>query len=510
MQQLSSLDASFLSYETPNTPMHVGFIQIYDPSAAPGGKVRFKDILHHIEQRLHGFRGFRQKLVRVPFDLDNPYWIEDASFDLEYHVRHIALPQPGDWRQFCIQVARLHSRPLDLTKPLWEFTIIEGLDKIEGFPKGCFALVAKIHHAAIDGVSGMDMISALTDLSPDAPTPEPKAWQPETEPSPLSLLAQAQINNFRQPLRFLEVFQQSLPGFAKMGSGLARGDMRLPGGGKVPPRTRFNAKISPHRVLDGRTFDLGVIRRIREVVPGATVNDVVLAIVGGALRKYLNAKSELPTDSLIAMAPISVRTEMERGTFGNQVSAMMVALGTHLADPLVRLEYVHDDVKNSKALTSAVGARTLTQYSEFIPSGLAGLAARFYTQFGMADRTAPTINTVVSNVPGPQAPLYFAGARMVAFHGMGPISDGMGLIHAVVSYLGAISVAFTSDRDMLPDPAFYAQCLQDSFDELKSAAAARVQPGDPIPSLAGDPASSSGEAAAKRTGTGRGRRRTPT
>lgn len=180
MQQLSSLDASFLSYETPNTPMHVGGIQIYDPSTAPGAEVRFKDILRHIDQRLHVFRGFRQKLARVPFDLDNPYWVEDANFDLEYHVRHIALPKPGDWRQFCIQVARLHSRPLDLTKPLWEFNIIEGLDNIEGLPKGCFALVFKIHHAAIDGMSGMDMTSALHDLTPDAPAPEPKSWAPES------------------------------------------------------------------------------------------------------------------------------------------------------------------------------------------------------------------------------------------------------------------------------------------------------------------------------------------
>lgn len=276
-----------------------------------------------------------------------------------------------------------------------------------------------------------------------------------------------------------EVLNRSVPGFAKLGSGLATGEMRLPGGGKTAPRTRFNTKVSSHRVQDGRNFDLGDIRRIREAVPGATVNDVVLGIVGGALRKYLNSKNELPVDPLVAMAPISVRTEMERGTYGNQVSAMMVALGTHLADPLVRLEYIHDDTKNSKAVTNAVGARMLTQYSELVSFGLLGLAARLYTQLGMAERTTPLVNAVVTNVPGPQVPLYFAGARMVRFQGMGPVADGMGLIHPVVSYCGEIAVCFTSDRDMMPDPAFYAQCLQDSFDELKQAALARFQPQPP-------------------------------
>ena len=167
MQQLSGQDASFVYMETPATPMHIGSVGIYDPSTAPGGFVRFKDILKFIESRLQGARSFRQKLVRVPFDLDHPYWIEDGDFDLEYHVRHIALPRPGDWRQLCIQTARLHARPLDMNKPLWEFWIIEGLNNIPGIPKGSFAMVSKVHHAAIDGMSGVEMSAALHDLNAD-------------------------------------------------------------------------------------------------------------------------------------------------------------------------------------------------------------------------------------------------------------------------------------------------------------------------------------------------------
>ncbi len=173
MQQLTGMDASFLYFETPRTPMHIGSIQIYDQASLPGGVQGFKTILRHIEERLHGARTFRQKLVNVPFGLDHPYWIEDKDFDLEFHVRHIRLPQPGDWRQLCIQAARLHSRPLDLSKPLWEFTVIEGLENIPGLPKDCYAIVSKVHHACVDGVSGVDMTQAIHDLDPNNPTIQP-------------------------------------------------------------------------------------------------------------------------------------------------------------------------------------------------------------------------------------------------------------------------------------------------------------------------------------------------
>ncbi len=470
MQQLSGQDASFVYMETPSTPMHIGSVGIYDPSTAPGGFVRFKDILKFVESRLGGARSFRERLVRVPFDLDHPYWIDDPDFDIEYHIRHIALPAPGDWRQLCIQVARLHSRPMDLTKPLWEFNIIEGLDNIPGLPKGCFALVAKVHHAAIDGMSGVEMSAAVHDLSADKSNRYPEVeWQPDAKPGIGELIISGYFNALRQPQKYLETVVRSVPGIARLAAELTKGDLSI-AGARVPPKTRFNAKISSHRVFDAASFPLSGVRAIKEAVPGATVNDVILAIIGGGLRKYLEANDELPDLSLTAMAPISVRQEGEKAALGNLVSAMVVSLGTHIDDPLERLAHIHLDAINSKGLTNAVGARTLTDYSQLIPSGLAGLGARLYTRLGVANAMAPVFNVVATNVPGSRVPLYFCGAKMVKMYGLGPIFDSMGMINTIYSYVDDIAISFTCDRDMLPDPSAYAASLQMSYEELLAAA----------------------------------------
>jgi diacylglycerol O-acyltransferase / wax synthase len=471
MEQLSGQDASFVYFDTPTTPMHIGSVGIYDPSTAPGGFVRFKDILRHIESRLDGARSFRQKLVRVPFDLDHPYWIEDDAFDIEYHVRHIALPAPGDWRQLCIQVARLHSRPMDLSKPLWEFIIVEGLDKIEGLPKGCFALVAKVHHAAIDGMSGVEMSAAVHDLAPmPINSPKPSEWKSESNPPVGELLFRTWINSIRQPVRFAETLIKTIPGVARLGREIAGGDVSLQGT-KMAPKTLFNAKVSAHRVFDGAAFSLADVRTIKDSLPGATVNDAILTIIGGGLRDYLIGRKGLPAESMSAMAPISVRDDKEKSALGNLVSAMVVNLGTHIEDPAERLAYIHKEAKNSKAMTNAVGARTLTDYSQLIPSGLAGLGARLYTRLGMANAHAPIFNCVATNVPGSRVPLYFAGAKMVKMMGLGPIFDGMGLINTIYSYEKDIAISFTSDRKMVPDPAEYAGSLRRSFEALKAATA---------------------------------------
>ena len=471
MQQLSAQDASFVYLETPHTPMHIGSVAIYDPSTAPGGFVRFKDILAFIEARLRGARSFRQRLVRVPFDLDHPYWIEDPEFDLEYHVRHIALPKPGDWRQLCIQAARLHSRPMDLTKPLWEFTIVEGLDNIAGLPPGCFAIVSKVHHAAIDGMSGVEMSAAVHSTSPDVTPPEGEdPWKPQNMPQVADLLARSYLNNLVQPMRVMETIGRSLPGMGKLAAQVGKGDISVRNA-RPAPKTRFNGKVGAHRVWDAVPFPLGQIRAIKDAVPGATVNDVVLSIVGGALRTYLAAKSELPKDTLTAMAPISVRGEGEKAAMGNLVSAMVIGLGTQIADPVERLRFVHDEAVNSKALTNAVGAKNLADYSQLMPSALAGLGARLYTRAGAANAHAPAFNCVVTNVPGSRVPLYFCGARMVGMYGTGPVFDGMGIIHPVYSYGDTIAVSFTADRDMLPDPGSYAEALRATFHALHAAAA---------------------------------------
>ena len=471
MEQLSGQDASFVYLETPTTPMHIGSVGIYDPSSAPGGFVRFKDILAHIESRLDRARSFRQKLVRVPFDLDHPYWVDDANFDLEYHVRHIALPKPGDWRQLSIQVARLHARGLDMNKPLWEFNIVEGLDNIPGLPPGCFALVAKVHHAAIDGMSGVELSAAVHDIEPKPVEQAAKSsWKGENEPAVTEMLMRTWMNSITQPVRFAKTLAQTVPGAARLIREVAGGDVSLKGA-KMAPQTLFNGKVSSHRVWDSAVLPLEGVREIKNRIDGATVNDVILTIIGGGLRKYLISRGNLPKDSLTAMAPISVRADGEKEAMGNLVSAMLVQLGTQIDDPMERLAFVRKEALNSKAMTNAVGARTLTDYSQFIPSGLAGLAARLYTRVGAANLHSPVFNCVATNVPGPRVPLYFAGAKMVRMMGTGPVFDGMGLINAVYSYASDIAISFTSDRAMMPDPANYAQALRDSFKELLGAKA---------------------------------------
>ncbi|MBN8838615.1 MAG: wax ester/triacylglycerol synthase family O-acyltransferase, partial [Sphingomonadales bacterium] len=446
MQQLSAMDASFVYLETPHTPMHIGSVAIYDPATAPGGFVRFKDILAFIAARLRGARSFRQRLVRVPFDLDHPYWIEDPEFDLEFHVRHIALPKPGDWRQLCIQAARLHSRPMDLTKPLWEFTVIEGLDNIPGLPPGCFALMCKVHHAAIDGMSGVEMSAAVHSITPDTTAPaDDDPWQAENMPNVADLLARSYFNSLVQPMRVMETIGRSLPGMGRLADQVRKGDVSLRNT-RPAPKTRFNGKVGAHRVWDAVPFSLKEIRALKEAVPDATVNDVVLSIVGGALRRYLQSKDELPKETLTAMAPISVRQEGEKAALGNLVSAMVVGLGTHVEDALERLRFVHDEAVNSKAMTNAVGAKNLSDYSQLMPSALAGLAARLYTRVGAVNAHAPAYNCVVTNVPGSRVPLYFCGAKMVGMFGTGPVFDGMGLINPVYSYGDTIAISFTSDR----------------------------------------------------------------
>lgn len=468
MQQLSGLDAAFLYFESKNAPAHIGSFAIYDQSSAPGGKVTFKGILANIESRLHLARCFRQKLVRLPLDFDHPYWIEDPEFDLEFHVRHIALPQPGDWRQLCIQAARIHARPLDLTKPLWEMYVIEGLDNVEGVPKNGFAVLTKIHHSAIDGVSGAELTAAIHDVEPDAvPEPPEHAWVPEPDPTLLDLGIRTAVRNIREPFHFARVMARTIPPIARIMFGNPEEEVESSG---PVPRTRWNATVSAHRVVEGRDFSLQDVRDIRKRIPGATVNDVILTICSGAMRKYLESKNELPADSLVAMAPISVRSDDESGTAGNRISAMSVTLYTNIEDPVERLEKVHAGTKESKAVADAMGAHTMTDISQVLPGTFSGLAARLYTRLGLANRVRPFLNTVITNVPGPQFPLYFTGARMVALYGMGPVMDGMGIIHPVFSYSGRISIAVTACREQLPDPGFYADCIQLSFEELLEAA----------------------------------------
>lgn len=473
MQQLSGLDASFLYMETANAPMHISGLSIYDQSTAPGGKVRFKELLENFRTRVSALPVMSRRLVTVPLGLDHPYWVNDGTFDAEFHIRHIALPKPGDWRQLCILVSRLNARPLDRARPLWEAYVIEGLDGIAGLPKGCFAIFSKTHHAAIDGTSGMEMTAATHDLSPDYSTYEsPAPLQAEDEPSTLGLLLRAQINTIREPFRFLRVAGHTAPGILKVAWRLGRGELH-----RVTdiPRTRFNGKVSPYRVFDAVTLSLQDIKTIKNGVEGATVNDVAIAICGGALRNYLLARGELPEQSLAAMAPVSVRSDAD-SSGGNLVSAMTVMVRSDVENALERLRAVRDASRDAKELTNAIGAKTMTDYTQFIPSTLTAQAARLSSRIGLSNYISPAYNCVITNVPGPQVPLYSTGARMVTGFGTGPVMDGLGLFHAIGSYCGKFMISATACRNMMPDPGFYRECLQSSFDDLLAASLASRRP----------------------------------
>jgi diacylglycerol O-acyltransferase len=279
MQQLSGQDAMFLHAELKGLPQHIGGVSIYDRSTAPEGRVRFQNIQDLLQSRLHLSPIFRRKLATVPLGLGQPYWQEDEHFDLEYHLRHIALPKPGDWRQLCILTARLHAVPLARDKPLWEIYVIEGLDAVEGLPPGCFALLLKVHHAAMDGATGARFIGLLHDRSPQvAPPGEPPPWIVE-RPSRLAMLGRAYLDAWRLPGKLWHTAGELLPAALRLRRGFA--DHRFNHLGALP-HTRFQGRISPHRVVEAREFDFAGIRAMKGEVAGATINDVMLTIVSGA------------------------------------------------------------------------------------------------------------------------------------------------------------------------------------------------------------------------------------
>ena len=470
MQQLSGLDTSFLYLESVSTPMHIGSLAIYDQASSPGGRVTFKGILEFFESRMHLARVFRQRLASVPLGLDKPFWVDDPHFDLEFHVRHIALPHPGDWRQLCIQAARLHARPLDLNKPLWEVTVIEGLDNVANVPKGAFALVSKFHHAAIDGVAGTEIAAAIHDLgAAPANPPETQLWEPGRQPTGLELLGRSALGSVHVPGRIGRLASHAAPSLRKLVTGVRGREITPP---SRAPRTRFNNNVGPHRVFDGRTFALDDVRTIRHASEGVTVNDVIVTVCGGALRKYLLAKDELPETSLIAMAPRSIRTSDQSGAAGNRVTAMSLPVRSDIEDPLERLAAVSDESRAAKQFTDTAGRNLGPDLADLIPPPAGQMAARLWSGAKLAERLPPLFNTVITNVPGPNIPIYSMGARMVRNYGLGPCVHGIGLFQPVLSYNGEITISAVACRDMMPDPAFYSQCLKDAFDELLAAAKA--------------------------------------
>ncbi|HMO77110.1 MAG TPA: wax ester/triacylglycerol synthase family O-acyltransferase, partial [Sphingopyxis sp.] len=402
--------------------------------------------------------------------LDHPYWVEDEHFDIEAHMSHARLPEPGDWRQFCIAVARWFSKPMDMNRPLWDIYIIEGLDRIEGIPKGSFAMLHRVHHAAVDGASGAHAFIAMSDI--DANGTPAIADPPPVEdlgraPSSAETVTRAWTASMQSPVKFMNALLKVSPAIvASAKRSMAEGGMTA-----GVPETRFNVPVGPHKMFDATTVALADVSEIRRKVAGATVNDVVLTTVGGALRKYLAKHKELPKESLVAVAPINLRGK-EKGagkasTPGNQVSAMSVPVRTDIADPLERLAAIRDYTVEAKEAKAGVSARLMTDLSQHIPGATMAAVARILTSERFAVRGT---NLFISNVPGAQVPLYLAGAQLVQQHGMAPLANNMGLFIATPSYNGRIAFSIICERAIMPDIAVFRQCIDDSFAELMAAA----------------------------------------
>jgi len=477
--QLSGLDAGFLALESPRAPMTVGGLSILDPSSVPGGLdvERFRAVLR---ERLHLALAFRRRLAALPLDLARPYWSEldlDA-IDLSAHVEKTELPAPGGWRELSALMAWQLAQQLDRGRPLWQMTFVEGV-RVPEHPRGSVALIATIHHAAIDGVSGAEILGALFDaVAPgtaqastalSAPPPAAAATpaagtETAAPPGVLELLARAGRDLAATPVAAGAVVGRSLLGLAAGAWSRLRSD-------ETPPLP-FSAPRSPlNRPLSGRlawapaTIPLERIKAIKSAAE-ASVNDVVLAIVAGALRGWLADRGELPEEPLVAMVPISVRADEQRQQAGNQVSAMLVPLATDEPDPRARLRRIRDASRGSKVAHQAVGARTLLDSAGLLPFALAGLGAQLYSRLHLAERHRPVFNVVVTNVPGPPRPLTIAGAPLLAHFGSAPLYDGLGLIVTVMSYAGTVSFGVTADHAAMSDAAGFAARLAAAAEEL--------------------------------------------
>jgi diacylglycerol O-acyltransferase len=471
MEQLSPQDSQFLYMESADNLTHVTSIATFDPSTVPNGeKVRFKDIIAHVESRLGAGSMLRRRLVRVPLELDYPYWVDDEYFDLEYHLRHGRLPEPGDWRQFCIHMARYHSRPLDMNKPLWEMYVVEGLDNIPGLAKGSYAIATKIHHAAVDGASLIRFFSAMMDIdNKGTAAVDLSVIEPVSSPMPSlrDMARRAAVNNLRSPVRIADALMRATPGLYRAAKDSVASKEKGKGKSGVP-KTRFNGFVSPHKMFDALEFSLADFKAVRPLVPGCTINDVVLAVCSGALRSYLQHHNELPEDPLVAWVPINARLGGATDTDapGNNISAMTTAIYTNVADPVERLQCIYQSTSKSKAAKSGVSARLMTDITRHVPAATQVLVSRLVQNTGVA---AGMCNLFVSNVPGPQQQLYMNGAKQVGSYGLAPLGEGMGLFIATPSYAGKMSFNVISTREIMPDISLFMSGLQNSLDELLAA-----------------------------------------
>jgi len=490
MKQLSGIDVSFLNMETAAVFGHVSSMNIYDPTGVPGG-AGLEATKRIILERMDQLAPFRRRLVEVPLGLDLPYWIEDPEFDIDFHVHHHAVPSPGTPEQLADVVSRIVARPLDRNRPLWELYVIEGVDNGR-----LIAQLTKVHHATIDGAAGAQMLAAILDTDPDfRPVGEPAPWVPDEIPTDEAMLRITMLEYIKRPEKFVrlsvrstrelaamtrsgglralaDLIAQPMPGPVgnlmrhRLRSQYGRDDDKAPSLPPTPaPRTPWNQAITPHRRFAYTTISLDDAKKIRRQF-GCTFNDVVMALCSGTLRRYLGKHDCLPDESLIAMVPVSVRSGSEDDAYQNRVSALLADLATNESDPVKRLRRVQQSMTAAKENFAAIPAETLQDFTQFAPPAVAARAMRMYSRLRIADRMNPPFNLIISNVPGPSAPLYSAGAKLQHFYPVSALADGQGLNMTVQSYNGNLDFGFIACRELVPDLWVMTDLLQESMQEL--------------------------------------------
>jgi diacylglycerol O-acyltransferase len=461
MERLGPQDASFLYLETPSVHQHVGGLAILDPSTAPNGRLTYEDLVPVISSRLHLAPRFRRKVVFPPLAAGRPVLVDDSGFDLSFHLRRAALPTPGGRRELVDHVQRVISRPLDRTKPLWETYLIEGMQD------GLVSILTKVHHSMVDGLAAIDLASAVFDFSPEPQVLTPQPWTPEPEPSRLDLLLEAVKEQIAHPARAtLDLAQRTLQAPSRVAQQtleLLAGLRDVVTGGMIAPPSPFNHQVGPNRRFSMAEAPVQTLKDIKNAL-GGTVNDVVLTTVAGALHRLLRSRKEPTRDRMLrAMVPVSVRTGSDTSVMGNRVSSIFVDLPVGAMGPKKRMRSVSETTRHLKESNYAVGAEFLMNIGTWAPPTIHAMAARVATR-------SRFINLVVSNVPGPQIPMYIAGAKLLAQYPIMPIAETMGLSIAVTSLAGTMAFGITADWDTLPDIDVLAEGIQDSLDELRKAA----------------------------------------
>ena len=462
MKSISGLDATFLYGETPTSPMHVGNLMVIE------GSLKFETFRDIILSRLHLIPKLRQRLVEVPLSIDYPYWVDDPNFDPDIHMHRLALPQPGSWRELRAVASQIFSEPLDRSRPLWSMHFIEGLDEVSQVPKGSVAIITKMHHVAIDGVAGASLLTILFDLSPKVKEiPQPKPYTPEPLPDDVSLVVNSVVNFVSKPFKLPKLVYDAVSATVKAGFLTRVQSIELPAAPFSAPPSPLNGIISARRKWNTTILTFQRVKTLKNIMD-VTLNDVVLAICAGALRKYLVEKDKLPLKPLVAMVPISTRTQNDPKSEGNQVSNMLVQLATNIDDPIERLEVIAENTNRGKTYQKAVGAKTLANMAEAVPFGIANQAARLYSRYKISEMHNPVFNVTITNVPGPQIPLFINGHKLLSIMGMAPIIDGMGLIITILSYNGLLTISPISDSKSMPDLDVFNRYLLESANELEA------------------------------------------